>query len=140
MDRLDRLELFARIVEGGSFARAARDLNVARSTATNAINLLERETGVRLLARTTLHDGQIVQMQGVRALGPSDVLLHQGDVDFLYDELAEVFHCWWVRDSLPVAIWEQLDMGVRRRLVDDPHFRADARVQGFADGFEIVGP
>ncbi|QQA41284.1 LysR family transcriptional regulator [Pelagovum pacificum] len=55
MDRLDRLELFTRIVEAGSFARAARDLNVARSTATNAINLLERETGVRLLARTTRH-------------------------------------------------------------------------------------
>ena len=55
MDRLDRLELFARIVEAGSFARAARDLNVARSTATNAINLLERETGVRLLAHTTRH-------------------------------------------------------------------------------------
>ncbi|NIZ08731.1 LysR substrate-binding domain-containing protein, partial [Pseudooceanicola sp. HF7] len=53
MDRLDRLELFTRIVEGGSFARAARDLNVARSTATNAINLLEQEAGVRLLARTT---------------------------------------------------------------------------------------
>ena len=53
MDRLDRLELFTRIVEGGSFARAARDLHVARSTATNAINLLEQEAGVRLLARTT---------------------------------------------------------------------------------------
>lgn len=55
MDRLDRLELFTRIVEAGSFARAAHDLNVARSTATNAINSLERETGVRLLARTTRH-------------------------------------------------------------------------------------
>ncbi|NIY94921.1 LysR family transcriptional regulator [Salipiger sp. HF18] len=53
MDRLDRLELFTRIVEGGSFARAARDLHVARSTATNAINQLEQEAGVRLLARTT---------------------------------------------------------------------------------------
>lgn len=55
MDRLGRLELFARIVEGGSFARAAQELHVARSTATNAINELERETGVRLLARTTRH-------------------------------------------------------------------------------------
>ncbi|WP_172329140.1 LysR family transcriptional regulator [Mangrovicoccus sp. HB161399] len=55
MDRLDRLELFARIVEGGSFARAARELQVARSTATHAINQLEREAGVRLLARTTRH-------------------------------------------------------------------------------------
>ena len=42
MDRLDRLELFTRIVEGGSFARAAQELRVARSTATNAINLLEK--------------------------------------------------------------------------------------------------
>ncbi|WP_232830569.1 LysR family transcriptional regulator [Oceanicella sp. SM1341] len=55
MDRLDRLELFTRIVEGGSFAAAAREMRVARSTATNSINLLERETGVRLLARTTRH-------------------------------------------------------------------------------------
>ena len=53
MDRIDRLRLFARIVEGGSFARAASDLAVARSTATDAVKLLERETGVRLLARTT---------------------------------------------------------------------------------------
>lgn len=55
MDRLERLALFTRIVEAGSFAQAAHDLNVARSTATNAINMLERETGVRLLARTTRH-------------------------------------------------------------------------------------
>lgn len=55
MDRLDRLELFVRIVEGGSFARAARELRVARSSATQAIQALERETGVRLLARTTRH-------------------------------------------------------------------------------------
>jgi len=40
-------------VEGGSFLQAARDLGIARSTATNAIKQLEQETGVRLLARTT---------------------------------------------------------------------------------------
>ena len=55
MDRLDRLELFARIVERGSFVRAAQELRVARSSATQAIQELERETGVRLLARTTRH-------------------------------------------------------------------------------------
>ncbi|MBR9763642.1 MAG: LysR family transcriptional regulator [Rhodobacteraceae bacterium] len=55
MDRLDHLELFTRIVEARSFARAAQDLNVARSTATNVINRLERDVGVRLLARTTRH-------------------------------------------------------------------------------------
>lgn len=55
MDRLDRLELFIRIVERGSFARAASELNIARSSATNAVKALERETGVRLLARSTRH-------------------------------------------------------------------------------------
>lgn len=55
MDRLDRLTLFARIVEGGSFIRAAAEMRIARSTATEAIRLLEQETGVRLLARTTRH-------------------------------------------------------------------------------------
>ncbi|WP_312948045.1 LysR substrate-binding domain-containing protein [Superficieibacter sp.] len=53
MDKLQQLQLFVRIVEGGSFLQAARDLGIARSTATNAIKQLEQETGVRLLARTT---------------------------------------------------------------------------------------
>lgn len=53
MDRISRLELFCRIVDGGSFARAAQELNVARSTATETVKQLERQTGVRLLARTT---------------------------------------------------------------------------------------
>ncbi|WP_108662219.1 LysR family transcriptional regulator [Acuticoccus kandeliae] len=55
MDRIDRMELFARIVESGSFAHAARALGVARSTASEAVKLLEEETGTRLLARTTRH-------------------------------------------------------------------------------------
>jgi DNA-binding transcriptional LysR family regulator len=53
MDRLDRMELFARIVEQGSFVAASRDLGIARSTATEAVKVLEQETGTRLLARTT---------------------------------------------------------------------------------------
>lgn len=55
MDRLNQLELFARIVEGGSFVRAANELNIARSTATEAVKRLEVETGARLLTRTTRH-------------------------------------------------------------------------------------
>lgn len=55
MDRLDRLELFARIVEAGSFARAASELSIARSTATEAVKQLEQEAGARLLTRTTRH-------------------------------------------------------------------------------------
>ncbi len=63
MDRLDRMSLFVRIVERRSFSDAAADLGLARSTATEAIKVLERDLGVRLLERTTRHvtptlDGQ----------------------------------------------------------------------------------
>ena len=53
MDRFDTLVLFARIVETGSFSRAAESLNMPRPTATNAIKELETRLGVRLLERTT---------------------------------------------------------------------------------------
>jgi len=55
MDRLDRMQLFARIVERGNFAAAASDLGLARSTVTEAIKQLEGDLGVRLLERTTRH-------------------------------------------------------------------------------------
>lgn len=63
MDRLDRMSLFVRIVERRSFSDAAADLGVGRSTATEAIKVLERSLGARLLERTTRHvtptlDGQ----------------------------------------------------------------------------------
>ncbi|WP_395516472.1 LysR family transcriptional regulator [Pseudorhizobium flavum] len=55
MDRLTRMELFVRVVERGSFAAAAADLGLARSTATAAIKALEADLGARLLERTTRH-------------------------------------------------------------------------------------
>ena len=53
MDRLDALRLFTRIVELGSFTRAADDRQVPRATATHAIQALERRLATRLLERTT---------------------------------------------------------------------------------------
>lgn len=55
MDRLDRMQLFVRVVERRSFSAAAADLSLARSTATAAIKSLEAGLGVRLLERTTRH-------------------------------------------------------------------------------------
>jgi len=49
------MQLFVRVLERGSFAGAALDLGMARSTATEAIKSLERDLGVRLLERTTRH-------------------------------------------------------------------------------------
>ncbi|WP_049621136.1 LysR family transcriptional regulator [Frateuria defendens] len=53
MDRLDALQLFVRIVESGSFTRAAGWLDIPKATATHAIKALEARLGVRLLERTT---------------------------------------------------------------------------------------
>lgn len=55
------MKLFARIVECGSFAQAAQELGVARSSATDAVKQLERETGTLLLVRTTRHVGATVE-------------------------------------------------------------------------------
>jgi DNA-binding transcriptional LysR family regulator len=55
MDRFDRMQLFVRIVERGSFAAAASDLGLGRSSATEAIKQLEHNLGARLLERTTRH-------------------------------------------------------------------------------------
>ncbi len=47
------MRVFARVVEQGSFVRAAEDLDIARPTATIAVAKLEKRLGVRLLHRTT---------------------------------------------------------------------------------------
>jgi len=53
MDRIDAMRIFARIVERGSFIRAAEDLGLPASTATDAVKQLETRLGIRLLQRTT---------------------------------------------------------------------------------------
>lgn len=55
MDRLEEMQVFTRVVERRSFTRAAEDLGLPRSTATDAVKRLERRLGVRLLQRTTRH-------------------------------------------------------------------------------------
>jgi len=55
MDRIDTLRLLIRVIERRSFTAAASDLNIPRSTATEAIKQLEARLGVRLLDRTTRH-------------------------------------------------------------------------------------
>jgi len=55
MDRLDAMRLFTRIVELGSFTKAADDLQLPRATVTHAIQQLEMRLGTRLLHRTTRH-------------------------------------------------------------------------------------
>lgn len=51
--KLKQLELFVRLVEAGSFTRAARGLGMTKSSASRELKQLEAEVGVRLLNRTT---------------------------------------------------------------------------------------
>lgn len=53
MDRLQAMQLFVRIVELGSFTRAADQLGMSRASATALVKQLENHLGVRLLQRTT---------------------------------------------------------------------------------------
>lgn len=64
MDRLDRMRLFVRVVERGSFTAAAADLGLPRSTATEALKALEAHLGARLLERTTRHVAATLDGQG----------------------------------------------------------------------------
>ena len=53
MDRLAALDLFVRVVETGSFSKAAEHLGIAQSTATKAVAAIEQRLGARLLHRST---------------------------------------------------------------------------------------
>ena len=53
MDRIQTMEVFSRVAELGSFSRAAEQLNLPPATVTNAVQVLEKHLGVRLLQRTT---------------------------------------------------------------------------------------
>ena len=52
---LNLLALFARVVEAGSFAEAARQLSTSRSAVSKSVARLERLLGARLINRTTRH-------------------------------------------------------------------------------------
>ncbi len=53
MDRLTGLQLFVRVVETGSFSRAANELGLTQPTVTKHVSGLERRLGVRLLNRNS---------------------------------------------------------------------------------------
>jgi DNA-binding transcriptional LysR family regulator len=52
-DRLQQLALFVRVVESGSFSKAAREFGLSQPSASRVIAALERRLAVKLLVRTT---------------------------------------------------------------------------------------
>lgn len=53
MDRLAAMQIFARVVELGSFSRAAQAVGLSRARASEAVQALERALGAKLLHRST---------------------------------------------------------------------------------------
>lgn len=77
MDRFDAMQAFARVVETGSFTKAAETLHMSRSTVTQLVQQLEARLRVRLLNRTTRQvnvtaDGAAYYERVVRLLADMD--------------------------------------------------------------------
>jgi DNA-binding transcriptional LysR family regulator len=53
MDRLHSMRVFSRVIDEGSFARAARELNLSPAVVTRLVADLEEHLGSRLINRTT---------------------------------------------------------------------------------------
>src|SRR5215831_19747722 len=53
MDRLASMKVFVRVVDAGSFARTAEQLEISAGMVTTHVAALERHLGARLLHRTT---------------------------------------------------------------------------------------
>lgn len=53
MDKLQAMQLFARVVDSGSFTAGAAQMGISRALASKLIQTLEDQLGVRLLNRTT---------------------------------------------------------------------------------------
>jgi len=77
MDRLVSMQAFTRVVDIGSFAGAAKSLNLPKATLTRLIQKLEMHLAVKLLHRTTRHisvttDGAAYYERCVRILADID--------------------------------------------------------------------
>ena len=73
MDRFDAMRAFARVVEAGSFTKAAQTLHMSKTTVTQLIQQLESRLRVRLLHRTTRKlgvtpDGAVYYERAIRLL------------------------------------------------------------------------
>lgn len=77
MDRFDAMQAFARVVETGSFTKAAATLHMSKTTVTQLVQQLEARLRVKLLNRTTRKvkvtaDGAVYYERVVRLLADLD--------------------------------------------------------------------
>jgi DNA-binding transcriptional LysR family regulator len=77
MDRFDAMQAFARVVEAGSFTKAAETLHMSKTTVTQLVQQLEARLRVKLLNRTTRKvnvtaDGAVYYERVLRLLADMD--------------------------------------------------------------------
>ena len=77
MDRFDAMKAFVRVVEAGSFTKAAETLHMSRTTVTQLVQQLEARLRLKLLNRTTrkvnvTEDGAVYYERIVRLLAELD--------------------------------------------------------------------
>lgn len=77
MDRFDAMKAFARVVEAGSFTKAAQTLHMSKTTVTQLVQQLEARLRVKLLNRTTRKvnvtaDGAVYYERVVQLLADMD--------------------------------------------------------------------
>ncbi|KAF1003410.1 MAG: HTH-type transcriptional regulator PgrR [Luteibacter sp.] len=145
MDRFDAMQAFVRVVETGSFTRAAETLHMSKTTVTQLVQQLEARLRVKLLNRTTRKvnvtaDGAVYYERAVRLLADMDdaeTSLSTASASPRGRLRVDVPSPWArlvLIPSLP-AFHErypeiQLDLGVSDRMVDLIDERVDCVVRG----------
>ncbi|HLU04305.1 MAG TPA: LysR family transcriptional regulator, partial [Advenella sp.] len=145
MDRIDAMWAFVRVVETGSFTRAAETLHMSRTSVTQLVQQLEARLRVRLLNRTTRKvnvtaDGAAYYERVIRLLADMDdaetslssaAALPRGR---LRVDVPSPFARMVLVPALPAFHARypdiQLDMGVSDRVVDLIDDNVDCVVRG----------
>ena len=79
------------------------------------------------------HKSLLYELEKVALLDSNQQQLLSGNVCFIYDDLADELLIWWERGAgIPEEIWNQIDLGVRRRLCKHPKYAQDEQVLAFA--------
>ena len=145
MDRFDAMQAFVRVVEAGSFTKAAETLHMSKTTVTQLVQQLEARLRVKLLNRTTRKvnvtaDGAVFYERAIRLLADLDdaetslsgaQALPRGR---LRVDVPSPLAALILIPALP-AFYErypdiQIDMGVSDRIVDMIDENVDCVVRG----------
>jgi DNA-binding transcriptional LysR family regulator len=145
--QLSRMLVFARVVQRGSFAAAARELGLSRSHVSETVAELEAQVGVRLLERTTR--ALRLTQEGRRFFDRCDRVV--GDAEAALADLAESSEAARgtlrvtcssvvVRDLVaPVLVALARSPGISAELCVDDH-RRDLVAEGFDVGVRVGVP